>query len=195
VGRKERLWAPYTCNEGSNPRVCSVFVSWVLGPFRFGRLLPCCAWGVDGEWGYISHSQSSPFIPKSLAQSFTRVSEFSLLTTSLESMLAVLGNSGVKWGGALLSLHFTVNGAWSNGRPRNACSHQFCSTTSATTQPLISGISASKILHRAAVHALGVSYNCCVAFTTGNGSANHPCSGVSADPGYRRFTCESHDSH
>jgi hypothetical protein len=133
------------------------------------------------------------FLPKSLARSLARVSEFSLLTTSSKSMLAVVGSSGVKWGGASLSLHFTVNGAWSNGRPRNACSHKFCSTISATTQPLISGISASKILQRAAVHALGVSYSYCVAFTIGNGSANHPFSGVSADPGYRRFTCESHN--
>jgi hypothetical protein len=63
-GRKERLWAPYTCNEVSNPRVCAVCLCRVSCVVSVLVASCCrCAWGMDGEWA-TSLTLSPPPPPK-----------------------------------------------------------------------------------------------------------------------------------
>jgi hypothetical protein len=119
------------------------------GSLLFWSPLALLRLGVDGEGGYIAHSQSSPFsqslwLGLSLGYQNLACSQH-LRSRGLQRALAAEQECvAVGFGRVSLSLHFTVKGTWLALRPRNACSHKLHSTTTVTARQLASATSLSQ---------------------------------------------------
>jgi hypothetical protein len=197
TGRKERRWAPYTCNQ--RVESSSVVIVCVVGPgsLLFWSLLAVAAFG---EWmasGATSLTLSPPAPPKvygSVSRLGTRIQlAHNIFARGLERALAAERECvAAGFGRVSPSLHFTVKGTWLALRPHNACSHKLHSTTAVTTQQLASATSLSQSPLRA-VHCTLVTTSS-IRFTSTsmsslahslqyhNGSADQICSDSSAAP-------------